>query len=82
MSLKLFKPWKVPALVGSIMVVSVLTCALLPSMCELKATQMNMPYSLIWELILYKFELGHNAEEATKNICVKGEGAVDYSTVG
>ena len=32
--------------------------------------------------MLYKFELCHNALEATKNICcVKGEGTVDYNTV-
>ena len=31
--------------------------------------------------MLYDFELGHNAVEATKNICcVKGEGALDCST--
>ena len=29
--------------------------------------------------MLYKFELGHNAMEATKNICVKGEDAVDHT---
>ena len=34
------------------------------------------------ELMVYKFELGHNAAEATKNICcVNDEGAVDLSTV-
>ena len=32
--------------------------------------------------MLYKFKLGHNATEATKNICsAKGEGTVDHSTV-
>ena len=32
--------------------------------------------------MLYEFKLGHNAAEATKNICcVKGEGTVDYNTV-
>ena len=32
--------------------------------------------------MLYKFELGHNDAEATKNICfVKGEDTVDQSTV-
>ena len=32
--------------------------------------------------MLHKFELGHNAMEATKNIrCVKGEGTVDHSIV-
>ena len=43
---------------------------------------MNMQCSLIWEIMLYKFELGHNTVKATKNICYgKGEGAVDLSTV-
>ena len=43
---------------------------------------MNMQYNLIWELILYEFEMGHDAVESTKNIfCVKSEGAVDHSTV-
>ena len=37
---------------------------------------------LISEIILYKFELSHNAAKATKNICcVKNEGAVIHSTV-
>ena len=32
--------------------------------------------------MLYKFKLGHNATEAAKRICfMKGEGAVDHSTV-
>ena len=39
-------------------------------------------YSVIQELMLYMFELGYNAAEATKNICcAKGEGTVDHSTV-
>ena len=51
-------------------------------LCDLKATQMNMQYSLIWDLMIYKFELGHKAMEATKNVCcAKDEGAVDHSTV-
>ena len=34
------------------------------------------------EPTFYKFKLGHNTEEVTKNICcVKGEGVVDHSTV-
>ena len=37
--------------------------------------------SLVQELILYKFELGHNAVEAIRNLYVKGEGAVGHSTV-
>ena len=46
--LKQLKLWKVPAVVGSILAIGALIlCALLHSMCDLKATQMNMQYSLI-----------------------------------
>ena len=49
-------------------------------MCDLKAAQMNMQHSLIWELILYKYELGYNATKTSKNICnAKDEGTVDYN---
>ena len=41
---------------------------------DLKSAQMNMQHSLIWEL--YKFKLGYDAMEATKNNCMKGEGTV------
>ena len=41
-----------------------------------------MQHCLIWELMLYKFNLGHNTMEATKNIfCGKGEDAFDRCTV-
>ena len=51
-------------------------------MHDLKAAQMNMQSSLIQGFMLYKFELAHNAAEATKNICcVKGEDAADHSTL-
>ena len=40
---------------------------------------MNEQRSLIRELMLYEFELGHDNAEDTKNICC--EGAVDNSTV-
>ena len=65
------------------MVVGALTyCALLHSVFDLKATEINMQPSLIWELMLYKFKLSHNTAEATKNICyAKDEGTVDHSTV-
>ena len=34
------------------------------------------------EFLLYKFKLGHNATETSKNICcTKGEGAVEHNTV-
>ena len=77
------KPWKLPAVLGSIVVVSAMTCCVLVhSMYDLKAAHMNVQQSLIWELMLYKFELCHNAVEAAKNIhCTKGKGAVDYWTV-
>ena len=39
-------------------------------MYDLKAAQMNVQCSLIWELMLYEFKLGNNGTEATKNICV------------
>ena len=64
------------------MIVSVLTCALFYSMCDLKVAQMNMQHSLIWELTLYEFKLSHKAVEATKNIhCEKGESVFDHITV-
>ena len=69
-------------IVDSIIVVDALTCTLFSSPCYLKAMQMNVQCNLIWELMLYKFKLGHNAVKATKNICfAKGEGSVDQSTV-
>ena len=69
---KHFKMWKVLAVVGSIMVIDVLSnCALLHTMCDLKATQMNIQCSLIKNLMLYKFESGYNATEATKNMSKK-----------
>ena len=38
-----------------------------------------MQYSLIWNLMLFEFELGLNAVKAIKSIChMKDEGAVDY----
>ena len=65
----------------SVVVVGALTCcALLHLVCDLKAAQMNMQYSLIQELMLYKFKLGHNAMEATKNICcMQDESSVHHS---
>ena len=62
------------------MVVSALTyCTLLHSMWDFKAPQMNMQYSLIQKLLLYKFEMGNNVVE---DICfAKGEGTDDHSTI-
>ena len=43
---------------------------------------MNVKYSLIWELMFYKFKLDHNAVEATKDICcAKVEDTVDHCIV-
>ena len=69
--------------VSSIMVVGVLACcALLHSMWDSKAAQMNVQHSLIQELMLYKFKLDHNIKKTIKNICcAKGKGVIDYSTV-
>ena len=67
---------------GSIVIVGVLTHVWLHSVYDLKTAQMNMQYSLIWKFMLYKFKLGHNILEATKNICcAKDEGTVDCDTV-
>ena len=50
--------------------------------CDLKVAEMNIQHSLILEFMLYKFELGYNAVEVTKNIFYeKSEGSVDGSTV-
>ena len=64
----------VQAMEGSIMVVGVLTyCALLNSLCDLKAAQINM---------LYEFELGHDTVEVIRNASsVKGQVTVDHKTV-
>ena len=70
---KQFKPWKLPAVVGSIVVVGVLTRrALLTPLCYLKAGQMNIQRVLIRKLILYEFKLGYNE---------RGEGGIASSTV-
>ena len=69
-----------PAVVSSIVVVGAQTrYALLHSVWDLKAAQINVQCWLIQELLLYEFEVSHNADEAIKNICyVNGEGAVDH----
>ena len=64
-------------MVGSIVVAGVLTHLLLHSTCNLKAAQKK-----IWELMFYKFELGHNTSEVAKSICcMKSEDATDLSVV-
>ena len=60
----------VQAVEGTCMIVGLLTCAMLHFECDLKATQMYMQCSLIWEFMLYKFELGHNTIKATKTFVV------------
>ena len=43
---------------------------------------MYVQRNLIQQVTLYEFKRGHNAADATKNICcAKDEGAVDHSTI-
>ena len=47
-----------------------------------RTNERAMQHSLIREVMLHKFELGHNAAEATKNICcAKVAGPVNHSTI-
>ena len=65
--LKQFKSWNVLAVFSRILVIGVLKCCtLLHSMCELKATLLNVRHSLIQEFTFYKFELSHNTVKAIK----------------
>ena len=67
------------AMVGSIMVVGVLTCCtLLHSLCDLKAAQLNDQHSLILELMLYEFVSCVIAQFNQKHLC---ENELDHSTV-
>ena len=53
--------------VVSIVLLGALTrCALLHSVFDLKATQMNVQHSLIQKLILHGFKLGYNAWKQPK----------------
>ena len=62
-----------------IVVVGTLThCAMLQSMYDLKSTQVNTQHSLIQQLILYEFKLGHNVIEVAKNNCTKCKDAADH----
>ena len=74
---------KVSTVVASVAVVRVLTrCSLFHTVCDLKTVPMNVQYYLIREFALCDFGLGHDAAEATKNICfMKEADAVDHSTV-
>ena len=56
-----------PTVVGSIVIIGVQTC-------DLKIIHMNMQCNLIWEFRLFKFKLGHNIVEETKNIFRAKEG--------
>ena len=63
------KQWKEFAGVHSITVVGVLTsCAVLHSVFNLKASKMNMQFSLIQEFMFYDFEQDHDTMEATEKI--------------
>ena len=68
------KQFKVPAMLGSILVIGILKhYALLHFARDLEATQIK---------VQREFELGHNTAGATKNICyTKGEGSVFDSSV-
>ena len=71
-----------PAVVANIVIVGVVTCVFLHSMCNLKAAQMNELRNLIQKLQFYGFELSQSSAEATKNICcVKDQIIVHHSTV-
>ena len=59
--LKNFKPWELPAVVTGILVVVLIHWVLLYSICNLKATQMNVEHNLIQKVMLYDFKLSHNA---------------------
>ena len=64
---KQFKSWKVLTVVSNRELIGALTdCALLHSVCDLKAAQMNMQYGLIWKLMIYKYVLGNNTAELSK----------------
>ena len=49
-------------------------------MGNVKAVQMNVQCILIWEFMLYNFEMGNNPEEVTKKqlLC---KGKVEHNTV-
>ena len=61
--------------------VTVIVGALTPPVWFESSTDVHTS-SLIQKLVLYEFELGHKAVEATKNICcAKDDDAVDHYTV-
>ena len=70
--LKQLKLGKVSAMVGSILVIVVpIRFALVHSVFNLKAAQINIQHSLIWKLTIYVFELSYDAVRETKNIFSK-----------
>ena len=71
------------AVVGTIMVVGVLTCCtLFHCVCDLKVAQINVQCCLIWEFMLSDFQLGYNAMEAMKIFVVwLGDSADNHKRV-
>ena len=64
-----FEPWKLPAVDDSIVLVDALTCsALIHTICDLKATQITMQQSLIYET-------------KKKKCCAKVDSEDDHSIV-
>ena len=71
MWLNQFKSLKWFIIRGCSMVVGVRSCcALLHTLCNLKATQMNVQCSITWKIILYKFELSHNGSRSKQKTFV------------
>ena len=69
---------------GKVTIVVIAQCvnALFHSICDLKATQINVQHQLVQELMPCKLKLSHSATEVNKSICcLKGKCAVDLSTV-
>ena len=80
--LKQYKPWRVPDIVGSFMVIGVLIyCVFFHWVCDLKATQMTVTLRLIQENMLYKLKLDHNAEDNKNSCCVKSEGTIGSNRI-
>ena len=70
----------IPAVVGSIIVVGEPThSAFLHFIYDLKVAQMNLKCSIIWEFMLYEFELPWKQPKTF--VMQNSDGAVDHSTV-
>ena len=64
------------------LVVGVLIHAMLHSVNDLKAAQINLQCCLIWEHMLYKDKIAYNAVKVRKDICcAKADGVVDHNTI-